>query len=122
MAPLARLQYTLEQHRNGTAFIPTAGSPGFLLSTQPPTTDGDNANGAADNDIADNDAVSGGPDVAHVVGGGSEEDAVGIVPVGEQGWIVGENQSRLLPPVVVPQVRRTVCCCHIPLVRETDCM
>lgn len=115
MAPLARLQYTLELHRNGTAFISTAGSPGFLLSTQPPKPIGDGENCTADGDSIGNAAGSGSLGVVDVTEGGFREDVGGIMPIGEHGWTVAENQSRLLPPVVIPQVKNGNLC-RFPLV------
>lgn len=111
MAPLARLQYTLEQYRNGTIVIPE-NSPGIELAPPPPTTAGEESGDAArltgvlSKGCDANTSISGGDVVAAGVVLGEEEGAgaAGILPVGEDGSSVVEDQSRLLPPVVVPQV------------------
>lgn len=113
-APLARLQYTLEQYRNGTSLIPI-GSTGYLLHAttprrqprQPATVS--RSSGAAVGDASLIENAGFGSDANSVIGGkgprrGNCENAEELVPVREGWQAVGEDQSRLLPPVVIPQV------------------
>lgn len=133
MGPLARLQYTLEQYRDGTASV-SLGRPDKTLPTQSlaiPLSDVSDSKDivtesatvgivtesatvvadAAGVAVAEGDVrkVKGGKkgkrrtsSVKNAgVGGGGQSLAAGGE---EEVRAVGEDQSRLLPPVVVPQV------------------
>lgn len=114
MAPLARLQYTLEQYRNGTVVIPED-RPSIILTTSPSAIDEKSSDKSTLNgtlDAYDANGVSEGAhcssDMIAASAGFEEEDGVtGIPTIGEEGWNVEEDQTRLLPPVVVPQVNNT---------------
>lgn len=82
MGPLARLQYTLEQHRNGTATIST-GNLGATLNSDCDVGKASEISRPDDGSVAEVSTA--------FIGGG---DVQGL----------GEDQSRLLPPVVLPQV------------------
>lgn len=132
MGPLARLQYTLEQYRDGTASV----SLGRLDTTLPPPPPPASPLAATLTDEADTTnifgaaatAIAGTGELAKADAGSrkgekkgkrrrtsvkkAERAVVQPVAVGGGGVegagevrAVGEDQSRLLPPVVVPQVR-----------------
>lgn len=123
MAPLARLQYTLEQYRNGTIAIPENSPSIKLAPPRPPgareeSDDIAHLSGALGEGHDANTSISGGDVVAADVTLGEEEEeagATGMLPIGEDGWSVIEDQSRLLPPVVVPQVNACDMCYFPPV-------
>lgn len=115
MAPLARLQYTLEQHRNGTANIPTGvldASVAVGVKSGASGDDGRVTDGAATATVAGGVGVG----VDEVTGGSRHKEertrrrrkmggAEDKEEEGEEGRASERDASRLLPPVVVPQVR-----------------
>ena len=95
MGPLARLQYTLEQHRNGTAPISLVNL-GTTLAPPPPVGAEGKAGGLDKTDASE--GTSRRRQDALVAG-------IGTVNAGDGGSRDKEDQTRLVPPVVVPQVR-----------------
>lgn len=102
VGPLARLQYTLEQHRNGTASI-AMGNPGAYVGPEAASTASHHPTpwvGARSGKAATGRTKRRSPS--------KKDDASSHV-------YLGEDQSRLLPPVIVPQVghARKCCCCKV---------
>lgn len=132
MGPLARVQYTLEQYRDGTASV----SLGRLDTALPPPPPSQSPLAVTGTDQVDTSSIIGTSAAAIADTGGMAKSDAGSVKgdkkgkrrrtsvkkggsVGvqsaaaggegggeEKGEVraVGEDQSRLLPPVVVPQV------------------
>lgn len=100
VGPLARLQYTLEQHRNGTASI-AMGNLGAYVGPEAASTASHHPTpwvGAGSGKAATGGTKS-------MRSPSKKDDASSDV-------FLGEDQSRLLPPVIVPQVGHTrKCCC-----------
>lgn len=118
VGPLARLQYTLEQHRNGTASI----AMGNLAAAVGSEVSETSTSAYFDFDTPWVGAGSGGSKGGK---GGKEETAPGrrtrkrkgadtpmslYLSTGDLSLAVEEDQTRLLPPVIIPQVSWLFCC------------
>lgn len=110
VGPLARLQYTLEQHRNGTASIAT-GNLGAAVGPEASETSTSAYFdtpwvGAGSSGDAKAETTPGRKKRKTKRGGGSKagKDTSMSMCTGDLSLPQEEDQARLLPPVIVPQV------------------